>query len=186
MQGGVSRSMEGGSGMSTVSGRVRSGMRARVRRMSGMLGSAGALQTANGAVSDRLAPAPSRVVSWRALLGAALFSLALGAALYESLIGEHSSATPAGRLGTASQLRARSASHSKGLSSLPAAAQAPVSQALGAGSAAYRVSAYRGGFRAASPGQHLSTSFGPAGVSVSSGSTHLGLNLRAVGYGASL
>jgi hypothetical protein len=57
---------------------------------------------------------------------------------------------------------------------------------LGADSAAYRVSAHEGGFRATSPGQHLSTSFAPAGVSVHSGSTRLGLSLRAVGYGASL
>src|SRR6516165_7086745 len=92
-------------------------------------------------VGQRLAPA-ARVVSWRALLAAALLSLALGAALYEAFIGEHSSATPAARLGAASQLRARSASHSKGLSSLPMGAQGPVSQALGADSAAYRVSAH--------------------------------------------
>jgi hypothetical protein len=72
------------------------------------------------------------------------------------------------------------------LLSLPLAAQAPVSEALGGDSPAYRVSADRAGFSAANPAQHLSASFARSGVSVSVGVTHVRLRLRAVGYGSTL
>ena len=143
-----------------------------------MLGSAGALQTADGSVSGRMALGARVVLPWRALVAAALLSLALGAALYEGLGGGRSSVAP-----TAVRSHAFS---QKGLLSLPLAAQGPVSAALGGDSADYWVSTDEGGFRAANPAQHLSSSFTSSGVSVSSGATNLGLSLRAVGYGSSL
>ena len=136
-----------------------------------MLGSAGALQAADGSVALRA----RAVVSWRALVAVALLSLALGAALFQGVAGERSSVTP----------RSGGYSH-EGLLSLPLAAQGPVSAAMGADTAAYRVSASNGGFAAANPAQRLSLRFDRAGVSVSSGATHVGLSLQAVGYGASL
>jgi FG-GAP repeat len=114
----------------------------------------------------------------RWMLVAALLVLALGAVLYGGLSGGRS---PVARVGVRSRGLSR-----EGLLSLPLAAQGPVSAALGADSAAYRVSKYGGGFRAASPAQHLSASFTSSGVSVSSGATHLGLSVRGVGYGSSL
>ena len=114
---------------------------------------------------------------WRALLVAALLSLALGAGLYEGLSGGRSALPVAVRSHAFSQ---------GGLLSLPLTAQGPVSAVLGANSPAYRVRTYRGGLRAFSPAQHLSVSFASSGVSVSSGTTRLGLSLRGVGYGSSL
>lgn len=72
------------------------------------------------------------------------------------------------------------------LSSLPPAAQGPVSGALGADSAAYRLSAAAGGFRASSPAEGLSERFNSAGVSLRMGALAVGLSLRAAGYGSSL
>jgi FG-GAP repeat/IPT/TIG domain len=145
--------------------------------MNTMLGSAGALQTANGSVSGRMALGARAMVSWRALVAAALLSLALGAALFQGVAGERSSVAPAVRSGRFSH---------KGLLSLPLAAQGPVSAAMGADNPAYRVSASNGGFAAASPAQRLSMRFASAGVSLSSGATQVGLSLRAAGYGSSL
>jgi hypothetical protein len=57
---------------------------------------------------------------------------------------------------------------------------------MGTDNPAYRVSPSGGGFAAASPAQRLSFRFDRSGVSLSSGATHVGLTLRAVGYGTSL
>ena len=113
---------------------------------------------------------------WRGLAAAALLSLVTGAALYEGLVGERSTTSPAVHSHGFSQ---------KGLLSLPLAAQAPVSAALGADGAAYRVRASDGGFAAANPAQRLGLRFGRAAIAVSSGATHVGLSVRAVGYGSS-
>jgi len=142
-----------------------------------MLREAAALQTADGSVSDRTAFRASAVVSWRALVAAAVLSIVLGAALFEGVAGERASVALAVRSGGFSR---------EGLLSLPVAAQGPVSAAMGADSAAYRVSASNGGFAAASPAQRLSLRFGRSGVSVSSRATRVGLSLQAVGYGTSL
>ncbi len=138
-----------------------------------------------GAAGDGTALASRSVAPLRALLVAALLSLMLGAALYEGLAGEHPSVA-ALRFRAASHLRAGASSRRKGLSSLPLAAQGPVSEALGADDPAYRVRASGGGLGAVSPAQQLSANFGRSGVSVSSGTTWLDLSLRAVGFGASL
>jgi hypothetical protein len=65
----------------------------------------------------------------------------------------------------------------KGLSSLPAAARAPISAALGADDSAYRVV----GFVARNPAQRLSARFGPSNVAIWTGQTQLTIGLRAVG-----
>jgi hypothetical protein len=126
---------------------------------------------------DQLELRARAAVPWRALVAAALLSLALGAALLQGLAGQRSSVAPAGRPHGFSQ---------KGLLSLPVAAQGPVSERLGADNPAYQVSTSKGGFAAASPAQRLRLGFGRSGVSVSSGTTHVGLSLDAVGYGGSL
>ena len=152
-----------------------------------MLASAGALQTAHRSAGEGVAHGGRTVVSWRALVAAALLSLAVGAVLYlEASAGRRSSVIPAARSGASSYARSGASSHRKGLSSLPLAAQGPVSGALGADNPAYRVSAFNGGFAATSPAQHLRLRFDRSGVSLSSGAAHVGLSLRAVGYGASL
>ena len=130
----------------------------------------------DGAFSGKLKLGQRRL-PWRLLLAAALMSLALGAALYEDSNGGRSVAPPALRPHGFSQ---------EGLLSIPLAARGPVSAALGGDSPAYRVSADRGALRAASPAQHLSTTFTSSGASVTSGATRVALSLRGVGYGSSL
>ena len=142
-----------------------------------MLTGVGALQTVNGSAGARMAPGRRAAVSWRAPAALALLLVVLAAAIADGLAGERPSMAPAARSGDPSH---------EGLSSLPSALQGPVSAALGAGGPAYRVSASNGGFTAASPPQHLRLWFGRAGVSLSSGATHVGLSLRGVGYGASV
>ena len=73
----------------------------------------------------------------------------------------------------------------RGLLSLPPAARAAVSDAVGADSPAYSFVAAPGELRAANPAQHLGATFTSSGLSVTSGDTRLGLSLRGVGYGAS-
>ena len=137
----------------------------------------------------------SRRLSRRVVLAASLLSLALAAAaLYVGLVAQRHSGAPVARLGASSRLRpgaasgarASRASHAKGLSSLPAAARGPVSEALGAEDPAYRARLRRAGSRPTSPAQHLRLRFQPSGVSLSSGTARVGLSLRAAGYGSSL
>ena len=144
-----------------------------------MLVPAGRAQTApNAAVRDG-ARVGRGVSPWRGVLAAAILSVALGVGLYESL--------PRGRVRVSPAARTPHRTFSqKGLLSLPAAAQGPIAAALGADSPAYRVRAGEGGFRAASPAQHLSATFTGSGVSVTSGPTQVGLRLNGVGYGSSL
>jgi hypothetical protein len=142
------------------------------------LGRAGPPRSAPAlAVNARRVPRVQTPGSWLLLLAAALLALAIGTAVHESFPGR-------GSVG-ATHVRAHRFSHAD-LESLPAAAQGPVSAALGAEGQAYRVSGLRGRFTASSPAQRLSTSFTRAGVSVRSGSTKVGLGLLAVGYGSAL
>ena len=69
-----------------------------------------------------------------------------------------------------------------GLTSLPLAAQGPVSAALGQDGPAYRVK----GLRAGNPAQHLRAGFSRHGVTVASGKARLGMALSAYGYGSTL
>jgi hypothetical protein len=141
-----------------------------------MVGAAGRAETAQGRASELALIAPRGSLRWPMLIAAGLFSIALAVALLQSLAGQRFPVTPRSH---------RSASQA-GLSSLPLAAQGPVSRALGADQPAYRVRASQGGFSAVSPGQHLGVSFDRSGVSVSSGATRVGLSLRAAGYGSAL
>ncbi len=86
-----------------------------------------------------------------------------------------------------SYVRTGASSHRKGLSSLPLAAQGPVSEALGAEDPAYRVRRFeRWALRRRAPRSISARAFAARGSRVSSGATRVGLSLRAVGYGASL
>jgi FG-GAP repeat len=142
------------------------------------LGPAGPLRSApTPSVNARRVPRVQALGSWQLLLAAVLLALVIGTAVHESFPGR--------RFAGATHVRAHRFSHA-GLLSLPVAAQAPVSTALGAEIQAYRVSRLGGGFTASSPTQRLSTSFTRSGVSVRSGITKVGLSLLAVGYGSTL
>jgi len=84
--------------------------------------------------------------------------------------------TPPGRTAE----RATTAHH--GLTSLPMAAQGPVSAALGSEKPAYGVT----GLEAVNPAQHLRAGFSRHGVTVASGEARLGMTLSAYGYAESL
>jgi hypothetical protein len=142
------------------------------------LGSAGPLQSEPTlSVNARCVPRVKALGSWQVLLAVALLALAFGTVMHESFPGGRSQVAPA--------VRSHPFSH-QGLLGLPLTARGPVSAALGSDNPAYRVRASGSGFISSSPAQHLSASFTRSGVSVVSGTTHLGLSLRAVGYGSSL
>jgi hypothetical protein len=67
--------------------------------------------------------------------------------------------------------------HPMGLLRLPAAAQGPISAALGRDAAAYRIT----GLTATNPAQRLSARFSVGGVMVRSGATRFGLRLNGPG-----
>ena len=69
-----------------------------------------------------------------------------------------------------------------GLSSLPLAAQGPVSAGLGRDDAVYRIN----GLVARNPAQRFSARFDRAGVAVTTGSTQVAISLKAFGRGATL
>jgi hypothetical protein len=143
-----------------------------------MLTPTGSLYTpADGRPGRGIALVPGVLTSVRILLALALGSIALGAALAALLVGHSSPIAPVVR----AQPPAAAA-----FTSLPLAAQGPVSRALGADRAAYRVTASAGGFQARNPSQALSARFDPAGVSVRSSTVQVRLSLRGVGYGTSL
>ncbi len=74
------------------------------------------------------------------------------------------------------------ARESSGLLSLPAAADGPISAALGRDEAAYRVR----GLVARNPGQHLSARFGRSGVVIKTGSVRFEVALQGFGRGVAL
>ena len=167
---------------SSVPGWVCARFSTRGLRMGGALGAAGAFRPAVP-VGDGSALGARLGLPWRVLAASLLLLVVLGGVLHETLAGGRASVAPAG-FRASSHLRAGASAHRKGLSSLPLPAQGPISDALGAESPAYRVRAFRGGFRVASPAQHLSTSFASSGISVSSGSARVGLSLRRRGLRA--
>jgi hypothetical protein len=114
----------------------------------------------------------------RALLGAALLAIALGAALWAGLGVESSRVPPAAH---------STASFPKRASVLAITTGRPSEGAPGGGNpAAYRIGASGGGLQAANPAQRLLERFSRSGTVVSSGRIRLGLSLREVGYGSSL
>jgi len=128
-------------------------------------------------VAELNARSPRAVLRWHDLIGAALLCLLLGAVLAQGPAVKHASVLSGARAGSPS---------SQGLSSLPLAAQAPVSGKLGAESPAYRVRASGGWLQAVSRPQRLHIRFDRSGVVLGSGALRLGLSLRAMGYGTSL
>src|SRR5260370_34572803 len=90
----------------------------------------------------------------RAGLGAAMLSLLVSLVLVQLLAGEHGS-----------PIAPPSVAAHEGLWSLPAAAQGPISAAIGSDGRSYRVSAAAGGgFEALSAAQRVRSRFGPSGV----------------------
>ena len=81
---------------------------------------------------------------------------------------------------------AASGSTRVGWSSVPLAARAPVSAALGSDGRGYRMHGEDGGFHAVSSQQGLRAWFGRAGARISSGGAVVGLRLTGIGYGRSL
>ncbi len=139
--------------------------------------SAGALQATNGSVGASIAFTGKRAApSWRLLAVSVLLSVMLAAALVDGLAGERS-AMPAARPSGLSH---------EGFFGVPVALQGALSATEGGGDSSYLIGAARGELGAANPAQHLQLSFGRSGVSLRSGATHLGLRLRAIGYGSSL
>jgi hypothetical protein len=112
----------------------------------------------------------------RLLIAGAVLAVVLAAALLSSLAAERAAVGP----GAGAIARERS-------SSLPLAAQGPVSSVLGSDAASYRVHALRGrAAEAANARQALSVRFTPAGVQIRSGSSRFRLGLGAVGFGSAL
>ena len=132
----------------------------------------------NGSMAVAVASAPAWIVSRRAwALVVAPLALVMVLALVRSAGTQHVSVAGAGRPNVAQP---------SGTTSLPLAAQGPISAAVGAADPAYRVSIGSADFTATSRPQGLSSRFDSAGVSLRSGSTHVALSLRAAGYGSSL
>src|SRR6266487_2955741 len=103
---------------------------------------------ADGARRGQTSTAPVRTVAVgsRRVCNLAAVALALGAVAYWGSAAEHSS------------VRSAPASHER-LSSLPFSAQGSISQAVGASSPAYMVSARGKGFHATNPSQRLQVRF---------------------------
>jgi hypothetical protein len=77
---------------------------------------------------------------------------------------------------------AQHAAGARGLTSLPAAAQGPISAALGRGAPAYRVV----GLRAGNPSQRLRVDFSRGGVAIVSGGARFHIALASYGYSSAL
>ncbi len=123
---------------------------------------------------------PRRRVLATGLLAASL-GLAAAAALFLALAGGGALLAPDAGVPNGSTA-------TRGLASLPLAAQGQISAALGQDERGYRISgaASGGGLTGWNPSQKMRSSFTRSGVVVSSGGLHLGLALRAIGYGATL
>ncbi|HTY96369.1 MAG TPA: hypothetical protein VMB91_04970 [Solirubrobacteraceae bacterium] len=111
-----------------------------------------------------------------AVVGAVLLSMALVAGAYGTLTGG----------GTVARSATSGAFKQGGMLSLPLAARAPVSRAIGGSQPAYRVREQGSGLTAWSAPQRLSSSFTASGVSVRSGHTSVSMHLTGVGYGPAL
>jgi hypothetical protein len=118
----------------------------------------------------------------RAWLGLIVVALVLGALAAAASVLERGDGSPV----ASSRARSAPATARLGLASLPAAAQGPVSAALGRDDPAYRVRARAGALRAANPAQHLRATFARDGVLVADGAARVGLSLLTRGSGHSL
>ncbi len=132
-------------------------------------GTAGAIALGGGARRLESAPSPSGRPRTRVVVGLAGVAAALGGVAALALLP----GTTAGRAPAARR---------EGLLSLPAAAQGPVSAAIGGDQPGYRVS----GLRAVNPAQRLRVGFSRRGVAVASGGGRLSMALSAYGYASAL
>jgi hypothetical protein len=114
---------------------------------------------------------------WLALGTMALLSLLIGWAI--------ASVGATGGAGGRSTVHAAAAGRAAAVG-LPSAADDAVSATLGASIPAYAISPLHAGFQAAGPAQHLQVRFYRSHVSLSAGAVHVGLGLRALGFGDSL
>ena len=173
--------------------RVTSAVRGRTRRVGGHESSARAESSdrllpcaADGAVGDgpRFEPGPrSRCGRWWRLRCCRWRSGRRSMRAWRASVRR----CPRADLRASSHLRAGASSHRKGLSSLPPAAQGPVSEALGADNPAYRVRASSGGISRGEPRAASQHELQPLGDLRELGlGTWLDLSLRAVGFGTSL
>jgi hypothetical protein len=128
--------------------------------------------TCPGGVARSAATGPAGVPV-RVAVAIALACLALGAIVHQGL--------PAEILSGASAVRSQGVPR-EGLSSLPLAAQGPISAALGRDQAAYRIA----GLVARNPAQRFSARFGRAGVAIRAGSARFAISFRAYGRGSML
>ncbi len=157
---------------------------ARVGYFGNRRDSRGGFETAGDAIAMaargatlEVPPGPQRLARrTRALLAAALLSVALAATAYAAL-----SAT-----GTAGGTAASRGFSQAGLLSLPLAARGPASAAIGSYQPGYGVRPHGSGLTAWSAAQRLSSGFSSAGVSVRSGRASLNMRLAGVGYGTAL
>jgi IPT/TIG domain/FG-GAP repeat len=134
------------------------------------LGSTNASMRARATGVGRAASASVRLVSGAIIVAAAFVALAA------ALAAQHRPPYVAAHL-------SRLAGVSRGgLELLPAAAQGAVSAALGADDPAYRVRSIAHG-RLLAQSAAMRATFAPSGVSVSAGSVHVDLGLRALGLG---
>jgi hypothetical protein len=126
-------------------------------------------------VSDGTTPAQLQLprarddVRVRALIAAALLAIGIGVLLSWLMAGARPAVAPP-------------VPH-RGFSSLPLTAQGPISAALGADLAGYRVTRTTHGLTAFSPGQRVHAQFSRSGVVVDSHGGEVGMRLGAVGYG---
>jgi len=127
-------------------------------------------------MTARIAALARTAMPWRPAALAALLSLLLAAPLWLILGG-----------GASPQQPLASAAAGRGtLSSLPLAAQGPVSATLGAADPGYHVGRVPGGLQSLSRAQGLRARFTSTGVLLASGSLQVSLSVRSVGYGTSL
>jgi Putative Ig domain/FG-GAP repeat len=126
---------------------------------------------------DRVSLSGTTSFPLQVLVLAALLSIAVGLTLSRALVRRHAPLPVA---------FAHSAVSHDDFSSLPLAAQGPISAVLGAHNAAYHTRATAGGFQAGNPAQRLHESFSASTATVRSGKISFGLSLRAAGYGKSL
>jgi IPT/TIG domain/FG-GAP repeat len=111
---------------------------------------------------------------WRALLLAAVMCALIGAGAWSCL----SVGRPPWGAGEPSSVTLRS--------TIPTGALGPLSLALGAADPAYRMRGSGGTVYASNPAQGMRLRFERSGVLLDSHGVHLGLSLRAVGYGDAL
>jgi hypothetical protein len=133
-------------------------------------------------IAGRTGFLPRRLALLAAVGG--LLSLLLTGALWQGWLGQRSSAPVAAGSAATRLARLSHTGLQSGLSSLPASALGPVSQAIGAADPRYRIKPSAGGLAASNPAQRLAERFDSSGLAVSWRSARLRLSPPAMGYGS--